>query len=79
MSDGILRYIINIEEMLLAIDYDVIKHLNNELKDNNSSVAESKKINDDIVEKKNKVLERKQKIYDFKKVLEKRIRTDQNK
>ena len=79
MSDGILRYSINIDEMLLAIDYDVIKRLNDELKDNNLSVAESKKINDDIVEKNNKVLERKQKIYDFKKVLEKRIRTDQNK
>ena len=29
--------------MLLKIDYDIIKRLNNELKDNNLSVAESKK------------------------------------
>ena len=52
MSNDILRDSINIEEMLLAIDYDIIKRLNDELKDNNLSVAESKKINDDIVEKK---------------------------
>ena len=43
MSDDILRDNINIEEMLLAIDYDIIKRLNDELKDNNLSVAESKK------------------------------------
>ena len=35
--------------MLLEINYDTIKHLNNKLKDNNLSVAELKKINDDIV------------------------------
>ena len=52
MSDDMLRDSINIKEMLLAIDYDIIKRLNNELKDNNLSVAESKKINDDIAEKK---------------------------
>ena len=43
MSDDILRDSINIEEMLLAIDYDTIKRLNDELKDNNLSVAKSKK------------------------------------
>ena len=37
--------------MLLEIDYDIIKRLNNKLKDNNLSIAESKKINDDIIEK----------------------------
>ena len=36
------------------------------------SVAESKKINDDIIENKNKILKRKQLIYDYKKVLEKK-------
>ena len=61
MSDDVLRHSINLEEMILAIDYDIIKRLNDELKDNNLGVAESKKINDNIVEKKNKVLERKQK------------------
>ena len=45
--------------MLLAIDYDIIRRLNDELKDNNLSVPKSEKIKDDIVEKKNKVLQRK--------------------
>ena len=64
--------------MLLAITCDTIERLNDKLK-NNLSIAESKKINDDIIENKNKILKRKQLIYDYKKVLEKRIRTDQNK
>ena len=79
MSDGILRDGINIEKMLLEIDYDIIKRLNNKLKGNNLSIAESKKINDDIIEKKNTILKRKQTIYDYKKVLEKRMKTDQYK
>ena len=78
MSDDILIDGINVEKMLLAINYDTIERLNNKLKNNNLSVAESKKINDDIIENKNKILKRKQLIYDYKKVLEKRIRTDQN-
>ena len=65
--------------MLLEINYDNIRRLNNKLKDNNLSAAELKKINDDIVKNKNKIPERKQLIYDYKKVLEKRIRTDQKK
>ena len=65
--------------MLLEINYDIVKLLNNKLKDNNLSIAESKKINDDIIEKENKILKRKQTIYDYKKVLEKRIRTNQYK
>ena len=64
--------------MLLEINYDNIRRLNNKLKDNNLSVAEFKKINDDIVKNKNKIPERKQTIYDYEKVLEERIRTDQN-
>ena len=79
MSDDILRDGINIEKMLLEINYDNIRRLNNKLKDNNLSVAELKKINDDIVKNKNKIPERKQTIYDYEKVLEKRIKTDQNK
>ena len=79
MSDDILRDGINIEKMLLEINYDNIRRLNNKLKDNNLSVAELKKINDDIVKNKNKTPERKQTIYDYEKVLEKRIKTDQNK
>ena len=49
------------------------------LKDNNLSFAESKKINDDIIKKETEKLESKQLIYDYEKVLEKRIKTDQNK
>ena len=49
---------INAEERLLKIDYYIIKRLNNKLKDNNLSVMESKKINEDIVKRKKKVLER---------------------
>ena len=79
MSNGVLRDGVNIEKLLLEIDYDIIKRLNNKLKDNNLSIAESKKINDDIIEKENKILKRKQMIYDYKKVLEKRIKTDQYK
>ena len=59
MPDDILRDSINIEETLLAIVYDIIKRLNDELKDNNLNVAESKKINDDIVEKKKYLKENK--------------------
>ena len=68
---------INVEERLLKIDYDIIKRLNNKLKDNNLSVIESKKVTDDIVKRKEKVLEREQEIYELKIVLEKRIRTCQ--
>ena len=79
MSDDILIDGINVEKMLLAINYDTFERLNDKLKNNNLSIAESKKINDDIIENKNKILKRKQLIYDYKKVLEKRITTDQNK
>ena len=79
MSDDILIHGINVEKMLLAINYDTIEGLNNKLKNINLSVAKSKKINDDIIKNKNKIPKRKQLIYDYKKVLEKRIRTDQNK
>ena len=79
MSDDILRDDINIEKMLLEINYDNIRRLNNKLKDNNLNLAELKKINDDIVKNKNKISKRKQTIYDYEKVLEKRIKTNQNK
>ena len=79
MSDDILRDGINIEKMLLEINYDNIRRLNNKLKDNNLNLAELKKINDDIVKNKNKISERKQTIYDYEKVLEKRNKTNQNK
>ena len=79
MSHDILRDGINIEKMLSEINYNNIRRLNNKLKDNKLSVAELKKINDDIVKNKNKILERKQTTYDYEKVLEKRIKTDQNK
>ena len=67
MSDDILRHSKNIEEMILATDYDIIKRFNDELKDNNLSVAESKKINDDIVEKKKKYLKENKKYMILKK------------
>ena len=79
MPDDILIDGINVEKMLLAINYDTIERVNDKLKNNDLSVAESKKINDDIIKNKNKIPKRKQLIYDYKKVLEKRIRTDQNK
>ena len=79
MFDDIVIDGINVEKMLLAINYDTIERLNDKLKNNNLSVTESKKVNDDIIENKNKILKRKQLIYDYKKVLEKKIRTDQNK
>ena len=77
MSDDILIDGTNVEKIILAINYDTTERLNNKLKNNNLSVAESKKIDDHIF--KNKIPKRKQLIYDYKKVLEKRIRTDQNK
>ena len=79
MSDDILRDSINIEKVLFEINYDNIRCLNNKLKDNNLSAAELKKNNDDIVKNKNKIPERKQTIYDYEKVSEKRIKTNQNK
>ena len=72
MSDDILIDGINVEKMLLATNYNTIERLNDKLKNNNLSVAESKKINNDIIENKNKILKRKQLIYDYKKVLEKK-------
>ena len=79
ISDDILKDGINIEKMLLEINYDNIKRFNNKLKDNNLSIAELKEINDDIVKNKNKIPKRKQTIYDYEKFLEKRVRNDQNK
>ena len=76
MSDDILKYGINIEKMLLEVNYDNIKRLNNKLNDNNLSFAELKEVNDDIVKNKNKIPERKQTKYDYEKVLEKRVRND---
>ena len=67
MSDDILIDGINVEKMLLAINYDTFECLNNELKNNNLSVAESKQINDDIFKNKNKISKRKQLIHDYKK------------
>ena len=78
MPDDLLRHGIYIEKMLLKFKYDIVKNLNNKLKDTNLSFAESKKINDDIIKKENEIFEGKQLIYDYGKVLEKRIRTDYN-
>ena len=79
ISDDLLRHGIYVEKMLLKFKYDIAKNLNNKLKGNNLSFAESKKINDDIIKKENEIFESKQRIYDYEKVLEKRIKTDQNK
>ena len=78
MPDDLLRHGIYIEKMLLKFKYDIVKNLNNKLKDTNLSFAESKKINDDVIKKENEIFEGKQLIYDYGKVLEKRIRTDYN-
>ena len=79
MPDDLLRYGIHVEKMLLKFKHNIVKNLNNKLKDNNLSFVESKKINDDIIKNKNEMFEGKQLIYDYEKVLEKRIKTDQNK
>ena len=79
MSDDLLRHGIYVEKMLLKFKYDIVKNLNNKLKDNNLSFAESKKINNEIIKKENEIFESKQLIYDYEKVLEKRIKTNQNK
>ena len=76
MSDDLLRHDIYVEKMLLKFKHDIVKNLDNKLKDNNLSFAESKKINDDIIKKENEIFESKQLIYDYEKVLEKRIGTD---
>ena len=76
MSDDLLRHGIYVEKMLLMFKHDIVKNLNNKLKDNNLSFAESKKINDDIIKKENEIFESKQLVYDYEKVLEKRIRTE---
>ena len=65
MSDDLLRHGIYVEKILLKFKYDIVKNLNNKLKDNNLSFAESKKINDDIIKKENEIFESKQLIYDY--------------
>ena len=76
MSDDLLRHGIYAAKVLLMFKHDIVKNLNNKLKDNNLSFAESKQINDNIIKKENEIFESKQLIYDYEKVLEKRIRTD---
>ena len=56
MSDDLLRYGIYVEKMLLKLKYDIIRHLNNKLKDNNLSFAESKKLMMILLKKKMKYL-----------------------
>ena len=67
MPDDLLRYGIYVEKMLLKFKHNIVKNLNNKLKDNNLSFAESKKINDDIIKKENEMFEGKQLIYDYEK------------
>ena len=43
MPDDLLRHGIYVEKILLKFKYDIIKNLNNKLKDNNLSFSESKK------------------------------------
>ena len=50
MSDDLLRYGMYVEKILLEFKYDIVRNLSSKLKDNNLSFAESKKINDDIIE-----------------------------
>ena len=71
------RFNINLKKMLLKNDYNDISTLNDRLKDNNLTSAENKKIHDDINQIKKNILRREQKIYEFKKDLEKKIRTNQ--
>ena len=56
MSDDLLRHCIYVEKMLLKFKYHIVKNLNNELKDNNLSFAESKKLMMILLKKKMKYL-----------------------
>ena len=76
-ADG--RFNINLEEILLKNDYNDINRLNNRLKDNNLTPAENKKFLDNIDKIKKSIPKREKRIYELKKDLEKKIRTDQNK
>ena len=73
MSDDLLRHGIYVEKMLLKFKHDIIRNLNNKLKDNNLSFAELKKIKNDIIAKKKEISEGKQLIYDYEKVLKKEL------
>ena len=57
--------------------YDNIDYLNNKLKDDNLTLAEYKKISEDIDQIKKYILKKEQELYEAKKDLEKRVRTDQ--
>ena len=56
MPVDLLRHGIHVEKMLLKFKYDVVKNLNNKLKDNNLSFAESKKLMMILLKKKMKYL-----------------------
>ena len=56
MSDDLLRHGIYVEKMLLKFKYNIVKNLNNKLKDNNLSFAESKKLMMILLKKKLKYL-----------------------
>ena len=56
MSDDLLRHCIYVEKMLLKFKYHIVKNLNNKLKDNNLSFAESKKLMMILLKKKMKYL-----------------------
>ena len=59
--------------------YDNIKFLENKLKDNNLTVAEYKKISDDIYELRKSLLKGQMELEEDKKDLERRIRTHEAK
>ena len=71
------RFAIAVKEEKIKNMYDNIDYLNNKLKNNNLKIAEYKKISDETDQIKKKKTKKEQELYEAKKKLEKRIRTDQ--
>ena len=69
------RFAILVMEDEIKNMYDNVEYLNNKLKDNSLTLAEYKKISDDIDKIKKSILTKEQKLYESKRDLEKRTRT----
>ena len=73
------RAAVRVKELTVENIYDNIKFLENKLKDNNLTVAEYKKISDDIYELRKSLLKGQMELEEDKKDLERRIRTHEAK
>ena len=56
MSGDLLRYVIYVEKLLLKFKYDIIRNLNNKLKDINLFLPNQKKLMMILLKKKTKYL-----------------------